>query len=306
MRLYWFSMSQRPSAICFKNHPGRLQHVQRLEARDHQWPLVMVGDEPVGPRADHHAHMAGPQESIELQLRAVEDRLDGRDDGDVIAEQREIVDALALGLENGERGRGHRRLEAEPEEYDLLLGIAVAPARAHRAANRPCARRHLRLLPATGSSSSPGTRMASPKVVKITPGVSASATQSSTRPMGNTHTGQPGPCTSSIASGSMVSIPNLKIACVWPPQTSMMDSGRWRQISIRAMSFSISRRSDLRLSADRGTRRHISCGLFLATPRRVPADGRGHRPAAYAPGPRGCDRWRRGIPGCGECCRSRR
>src|SRR6478752_159503 len=77
----------------------------------------------------------------------------------------------------------------------------------------------------------PGTRMASPKVVKITPGVSASATQSSTRPMGNTHTGQPGPCTSSMASGSMVSIPNLKIACVCPPQTSMMDRGRWLQMA---------------------------------------------------------------------------
>ena len=53
----------------------------------------------------------------------------------------------------------------------------------------------------------PGTRMASPKVVKITPGVSAIATQSSTRPIGSTQTGQPGPCTSSIWAGSIVSIP---------------------------------------------------------------------------------------------------
>ena len=48
----------------------------------------------------------------------------------------------------------------------------------------------------------PGTRMASPKVVKITPGRSASQTQSSTRPIGRTQTGQPGPWTNSIASGT--------------------------------------------------------------------------------------------------------
>ena len=39
----------------------------------------------------------------------------------------------------------------------------------------------------------PGTRIASPKVVKITPGCSASATHSSTRLMGKTQTGHPGP-----------------------------------------------------------------------------------------------------------------
>ena len=48
----------------------------------------------------------------------------------------------------------------------------------------------------------PGTRIASPNVVKITSGRSASVTQSSTRPIGSTQTGQPGPCTNSIASGT--------------------------------------------------------------------------------------------------------
>ena len=48
----------------------------------------------------------------------------------------------------------------------------------------------------------PGTRMASPKVVKMTSGRSASDTQSSTTPIGSTHTGQPGPCTNSMTLGS--------------------------------------------------------------------------------------------------------
>ena len=43
---------------------------------------------------------------------------------------------------------------------------------------------------------------------------------------GATHTGQPGPCTISIASGSIWSMPFLMIECVCPPQTSMIFHGR--------------------------------------------------------------------------------
>ena len=44
----------------------------------------------------------------------------------------------------------------------------------------------------------------SPKQVKITPGSCASAMPSSTRPIGITHTGQPGPCTSSTFDGQQI------------------------------------------------------------------------------------------------------
>ena len=57
--------------------------------------------------------------------------------------------------------------------------------------------------------SEPGTRIMSPKHVKITPGCLASAMPSSTRPIGITHTGHPGPCTSSTFSGSRSSMPYL-------------------------------------------------------------------------------------------------
>ncbi len=55
----------------------------------------------------------------------------------------------------------------------------------------------------------PGTRIMSPKQVKITPGTCATAIASSTRPIGITQTGQPGPCTSSTFSGSRSSTPYL-------------------------------------------------------------------------------------------------
>ena len=55
--------------------------------------------------------------------------------------------------------------------------------------------------------SPPGTRSMSPKQHRVTPGVRASAMASSTRPMGMTHTGHPGPWTSSTLSGSSDSMP---------------------------------------------------------------------------------------------------
>ena len=55
--------------------------------------------------------------------------------------------------------------------------------------------------------SEPGTRIMSPKVVRMTSGWAASHSASSTRPMGITHTGQPGPWTSSMFSGSRFSSP---------------------------------------------------------------------------------------------------
>ena len=58
--------------------------------------------------------------------------------------------------------------------------------------------------------SEPGTRIMSPKQVRITSSFSAAtAIPSSIRPIGITQTGQPGPWTSSTFSGSRSSIPYL-------------------------------------------------------------------------------------------------
>ena len=58
-------------------------------------------------------------------------------------------------------------------------------------------------------SSEPGTRIMSPKQVRITPSSRAIAIPSSTRPIGITQTGQPGPWTSSTLSGRTSSIAYL-------------------------------------------------------------------------------------------------
>ena len=71
----------------------------------------------------------------------------------------------------------------------------------------------------------PFTRMASPKVQKITPGFCAISMHTSMRPIGNTHTGQPGPWINSMLFGNKRSNPNLKMVWVCPPQTSMRYNG---------------------------------------------------------------------------------
>ncbi len=50
---------------------------------------------------------------------------------------------------------------------------------------------------------------------------------------GVTHTGQPGPWTSSISGGSSWSRPWRTMAWVWPPQISMITQGR---VTVRPIS----------------------------------------------------------------------
>ncbi len=76
----------------------------------------------------------------------------------------------------------------------------------------------------------------SPKEVKITSGRRAIASARSISSSGVTHTGQPGPCTSVIVSGSMRSMPDRMSVCVWPPQTSIIVQGRSASRRIAANS----------------------------------------------------------------------
>ena len=48
---------------------------------------------------------------------------DGWDDGDVVAEQREIADPFCLGLQDCQGCGGHRRLEAEAEENHFAVRV---------------------------------------------------------------------------------------------------------------------------------------------------------------------------------------
>src|SRR5450756_519329 len=83
----------------------------------------------------------------------------------------------------------------------------------------------LAALTASRSRSVPGTRSMSPNEQKMTLGREANATALSIFSSGVTHTGQPGPCSNVTSRGSSSSIPYFRIACVWPPQTSMSVHG---------------------------------------------------------------------------------
>jgi hypothetical protein len=69
--------------------------------------------------------MAGAEKSVDLQIGRIEDGLDGRDDRDVVAEQREVAHAHRFCMQHGHRSARHRGLEAQPEEHHLLLGILL-------------------------------------------------------------------------------------------------------------------------------------------------------------------------------------
>ena len=116
-----------------QHHPDRLQHVERLEAGNDQRAAVMLGYKAVGFDAGHHRDVTGSEKAVDMQPRTVEDRLDRRHDRDVIAEHREIADALALGLQHGQRRRRHCRLKPDAEKNDFAMRVrARQRQRVHR------------------------------------------------------------------------------------------------------------------------------------------------------------------------------
>ena len=166
------------------------------------------GDEVVGARADHRRDVARRDEAVELQAGRVEDRAQRRRDrARGCRRRRSCAIPLGAGAQQRDRRRRRGRLEADREEDDLAVGVARGRARARRAASRPSARRRRAPSPRAASPRPPGTRSMSPKVVKITSGRSASAIASSTRPIGITQTGQPGPWTKSTSGGTRSSSP---------------------------------------------------------------------------------------------------
>ena len=75
---------------------------------------VLLGHEAVRPVADHGRHVARAEEAVEAEVGRLEDRLDRRDDRDVVAEHAEVGDADLARLQQRHRGRRRGRLEARP------------------------------------------------------------------------------------------------------------------------------------------------------------------------------------------------
>ena len=121
-----------------EDHLDRLEHVERLEARDHDRPAVVGGYELERPRADHRADVAGTDEAVEAQVGRVEQCTKRRHDRHVVAHAREVLDALGLGALEGQRRRGRCGLEADREEDDLAVGVLLRdPERVERRVDHP-------------------------------------------------------------------------------------------------------------------------------------------------------------------------
>ena len=78
-----------------QQHHDRLQQIQRLEAGDDDG-LVLVDRDPfVGTAADDRRNVTGANEGIQAHIGRVENRADGRNDGDVVAENGEVGNAFS-------------------------------------------------------------------------------------------------------------------------------------------------------------------------------------------------------------------
>ena len=135
---------------------------------DHERLAVVGGDELERARADDRRDVAGADEAVEPQVGRVEQRPQRRHDRDVVAHAEEVRDALGLGALQGQRGRGGGGLEADREEDDVAVGVLPSRSAARRAASRPCGCRRPRPWRRCSVCSEPGTRIMSPKQVKIT------------------------------------------------------------------------------------------------------------------------------------------
>src|ERR1700733_1531374 len=106
-----------------QKHNDGLEQIQRLEARGDDWLTFIPRNPLIRPTADHRRNVSRSNESVETHVWGIEDGADRRDDRDVIAEDREITDALSLRAHERQRSRGRRRLESDRKEHDLPLGI---------------------------------------------------------------------------------------------------------------------------------------------------------------------------------------
>ena len=112
-----------PLADLVQQHRDRLEDVERLEPGGHERLAVLLRHEPVRPVADHRGHVAGTEKAVETQVRRFEDGLDRRNDRHVVGEDVEVPHVLLACLQQRDRSRGRRRLEADGEEDDVSVGV---------------------------------------------------------------------------------------------------------------------------------------------------------------------------------------
>ena len=102
-----------PLVQLLHQHADRLQHIERLEARDHHRPLVLLGEILIRPAADHGADVRGADEAVDAHLPP-------------FAHFGRIQDAL-------DRGRGHHMIAIDAEVAELETPCLTDDVRASRA-----------------------------------------------------------------------------------------------------------------------------------------------------------------------------
>ncbi len=75
--------------------------------------------------SDDGGDMPGPDKCVQAHIRRIEDGADGRNDRNVIRENREIPDAFPLGPDQGESGGRGRRFKADGEEHHVPVRILL-------------------------------------------------------------------------------------------------------------------------------------------------------------------------------------
>ena len=107
------------------DHVHTLEDVERLETDDDHRLVVRARDELEGPDPHHRRHVTRAEETVELEVRRVEDRLHRRDDRDVVAEHEEVAQPLRLRAHQRQRGGWRRGLEPDRVEHYLAVRVLV-------------------------------------------------------------------------------------------------------------------------------------------------------------------------------------
>jgi hypothetical protein len=99
-----------------EQHSQGLEKVERFKSGDHHRFTVVSGNEFIGPPADDHAHVSRPQKAGERKIRGFQEGPKGGQDGNMVAEQREIPKTFPLGLQDGQGSGRHGSLETYTEK----------------------------------------------------------------------------------------------------------------------------------------------------------------------------------------------
>ena len=108
-----------------QQHGDTLENVDRFEPCGHERQAVLTRHELVRAGADHGAHVAGAEEPVELHAGRIEDRFHRRNDGHVVAEDREVLHVAFPRLHDGDGRGGSRGLEPDGEEHHVAVGFVL-------------------------------------------------------------------------------------------------------------------------------------------------------------------------------------